>query len=227
MLHLFLKGGPVMWPLLVASIVSLTVVIERIFFVLIQKSNETPELRKKMLFAVESGQFQRAAAMGEGSKDSIVNILTNGLKHRELLTTTLMASASDELKKYSRGISILDTIITLAPLLGLLGTVTGMIRAFGLLGVQELETPSVITGGIAEALIATAFGLGIAIFSLVPFNWLNAYVDNVRHQMEKAGSVLEVLVAKTTNKTSLEKEQESETKQLYETSPRVQTSRSN
>jgi biopolymer transport protein ExbB len=87
---------------------------------------------------------------------------------------------------------VLDTIITLAPLLGLLGTVTGLIRSFGLLGAQELEAPAAITGGIAEALIATAFGLGIAIVALIPFNYLNARLEETRRQMEDAATHLEL-----------------------------------
>ena len=98
------------------------------------------------------------------------------------------------MKRFNRGLSILDTSITLAPLLGLLGTVTGMIHAFGLLGTQELNAPVAITGGIAEALIATAFGLGIAILSLIPFNFLNSQAEQARHEIEDAGTRLELLL---------------------------------
>ena len=89
---------------------------------------------------------------------------------------------------------MLDTIITLAPLLGLLGTVTGLIRSFGLLGAQELDAPAAITGGIAEALIATAFGLAIAIVALIPFNYLNARLEEARHEIEDASTHLELLL---------------------------------
>ncbi len=197
MFHLFQKGGPIMWPLLIASIMSMTVVIERILFVLMQKKAERPESRKKIFYFVETGDLEQAKAAGDKLKDPVVKMLVSGLKHRQTLQTALYAAASSELKKYERGLPVLDTIITLAPLLGLLGTVTGMINAFGLLGASELGAPAAITGGIAEALIATAFGLGIAIFSLIPFNWLNAYVENIRHQMESAGSLLESLLAKS------------------------------
>ncbi len=196
MFELFHKGGPIMWPLLLASFTGMTVVFERLIFVFIQKRAEKPESRKKVFYCLERGDVEQAKAAGEKSKDPVVKMLMSGLKHPLTLQTALYASASSELKKYERGISVLDTIITLAPLLGLLGTVTGMIRAFGLLGASELEAPAAITGGIAEALIATAFGLGIAIFCLIPFNWLNAYVENIRHQMENAGSLLENLMAK-------------------------------
>ncbi len=196
MFLLFAKGGPVMWPLLVASLLGMTVVLERILFIVRQKRSENPELRKKIFFCVEAGDMEQALQKGLDSKDWIVQMLVEGLQHPASLQTTLLSAASDQLKKINRGISVLDTIITLAPLLGLLGTVTGMIGAFGLLGAQELDAPSAITGGIAEALIATAFGLGTAIFCLIPFNGLNSYSENARHEMEQAGSTLEVLIAK-------------------------------
>jgi biopolymer transport protein ExbB len=78
-------------------------------------------------------------------------------------------------------------------LLGLLGTVTGMMGSFSLIG-GELSAPGAITGGIAEALIATAFGLGIAIISLLPFNFLNARLDEATHEIESASTQLELLV---------------------------------
>ncbi len=196
MFSLFHKGGPIMWPLLCASILGMTVVIERVLFVLKQKTNQRQLLRKKIILCAEAGDFDQAKAAGENCKDYVVNVLVQGIRHKESLQLALVTAASDHLKKASRGIVILDTIITLAPLLGLLGTVTGMISAFGLLGAQELDAPTAITGGIAEALIATGFGLGIAITCLIPFNWLNAYVENMKHEMEQAGSVLETIMSK-------------------------------
>jgi biopolymer transport protein ExbB len=74
------------------------------------------------------------------------------------------------------------------------GTVTGMIRAFGLLGTAELDAPTAITGGIAEALIATAFGLLIAITALLPFNFLNTRLEEARHEIETAAAHLERLL---------------------------------
>ncbi len=105
-----------------------------------------------------------------------------------------MQAANTELKRFSQGLPILDTVITLAPLLGLLGTVTGMIHAFGLLGSRELEGPTVITGGIAQALIATACGLGIAIIALIPFNYLNARLEEARHEIEDTVTHLELIL---------------------------------
>jgi biopolymer transport protein ExbB len=110
------------------------------------------------------------------------------------MSNAFLRAANQELQRFNRGLPVLDTIITLAPLLGLLGTVTGLIHAFGLLGAQELGSPVAITGGIAEALIATAFGLGIAIVALIPFNYLNARLEEARNEIQDAGSQLELLL---------------------------------
>ena len=87
----------------------------------------------------------------------------------------------------------MDTLVTLAPLLGLLGTVTGLMRAFLQIGSAELAV-SAVTGGIGEALIATACGLGIAIFSLIPFNYFSARVTQLQFDLETAATNVEVLV---------------------------------
>jgi biopolymer transport protein ExbB len=104
----------------------------------------------------------------------------------------MLRAANRELKRFNRGLTILDTAITLAPLLGLLGTVIGMISSFNMIGGEELGAPTAITGGIAEALIATAFGLGIAIAALLPFNYLNAREEEARLEMQDAASHVEL-----------------------------------
>ena len=120
------------------------------------------------------------------------------LAHRETsLESAILYAQAQELKRFRRGIPILDTVITLAPLLGLLGTVTGMMGSFSLIG-GELSSPGAITGGIAEALIATAFGLGIAITALLPFNFLNTKTEVARHELESAATQLELLVKPAT-----------------------------
>jgi biopolymer transport protein ExbB len=197
MIQLFLKGGPVMWPLLLTSITAVAVVVERILFLLRESRQGDPVALNKILTLVEERKVDEAAAAGGSSRDPVVQVLVSGLQHREeSYTNAILRKANEILKGYNRGLSTLDTIITLAPLLGLLGTVTGMIRAFGLIGNQEIGMPTAITGGIEEALIATAFGLGIAILALIPFNYLNARQEEVRHEIEDAASQLEILLAK-------------------------------
>lgn len=195
MIQIFLKGGPIMWPLLLTSLVALTVVIERLIFILRERGKRQPEVVEKILSLVEQGKSGAAAQAGQGTADFVARTLTYALEHREKsLSNALLRAANQELARFNRGLTVLDTVITLAPLLGLLGTVTGMIHAFGLLGASELGAPTAITGGIAEALIATAFGLGIAIVALIPFNYLNSRLEEARHELEDAASHLELLL---------------------------------
>ncbi|MCM8811782.1 MAG: MotA/TolQ/ExbB proton channel family protein [Candidatus Omnitrophica bacterium] len=192
---LFMKGGPVMWPLLVSSLVAVSVVIERLLFIAREKRRRSPELVEQILSSAETGQIDEAIRAGKNSEDFVARTLVYGLTHREKsFSNALFRAANQELKRFNQGLPVLDTIITLAPLLGLLGTVTGMIRSFGLLGNSALEAPTVITGGIAEALIATAFGLAIAIVALIPFNYLNARQEEARHEIEDASTHLELIL---------------------------------
>ena len=193
-MHIFKKGGPIMYPLLVASILSLLTVLERLSFLFMERLRRDPKALSRFFTAIGEGRIEEAMIDGEKSKFFVVRSLAYALRHKEeSLASALMYAQSRELKRFRRGIPILDTVITLAPLLGLLGTVTGMMGSFSLLG-GELNDPGAITGGIAEALIATAFGLGIAITSLIPFNALNNRIEVVTHDLQSAGTQLELLV---------------------------------
>ena len=200
MIQLFIKGGPIMWPILIASLIALTVVIERFIFIAQEKLRSQPDVVGKMLSCVEHGDLEGAIRAGKASKDFIARTLTYALEHRDKsVSEALLRAANWELQRFSRGLSVLDTIITLAPLLGLLGTVTGMIHSFGLIGENELGAPQAISGGIAEALIATAFGLGVAILCLIPFNYLNSRLEEARHEIQDAASHIELYLMKLPN----------------------------
>lgn len=195
--QLFLKGGPIMWPLLLTSIISVAVVLERFFFMARERQLRDQAMVDTILRNVESGKIEQAITAGKESRDFVARTLVYALQHRQQsLSSAILRAANLELKRFNRGISVLDTIVTLAPLLGLLGTVSGMIHAFGLLGGAEIGMPTAISGGIAEALIATAFGLCIAIVSLLPFNYLNSRLEQARHELEDAASHLELLLVK-------------------------------
>jgi biopolymer transport protein ExbB len=193
MIEFFYKGGPIMWPILLTSIIAVTVVIDRLFFVVRERLRRDPRVVREVLGKVENGDYAGAARLGEASKDFVARTLTYALTHRDKsVSDALLRAAAWELKRFNRGISILDTVITLAPLLGLLGTVTGMIHSFGLLGGAEIEAPQAIAGGIAEALIATASGLAVAILALLPFNYMNAQLEEARNDIQDAATHLEL-----------------------------------
>lgn len=200
-----------MWPLLAASIASLSVVVERVLFIVREKKRRDPEAIDDIFASSERGDIPAAIRAGKDSKDFVARTLIYGLTHRDKsFSNALLRAANKELKRFGQGLVMLDTIITLAPLLGLLGTVSGMIHAFGLLGAKQLEAPAAITGGISEALIATAFGLAIAIISLIPFNYLNARLEEARHELEDAANNLEMLLMKPQCAKLLNKEVECE-----------------
>jgi biopolymer transport protein ExbB len=192
--HIFIKGGPIMWPMLAASVVGLAVVIERVIFLLNEQRKRSPKTVNRFFQEVAKGNLPGAIAIANDSKDAICKTMGFALENREAsLSHALTYAETRTLKRYRRGIAVLDTVITLAPLLGLLGTVTGMMGSFAVIG-GDLSSPGAITGGIAEALIATAFGLIIAIVCLIPFNYLNNRIEGVETELLAAGEQLKLLM---------------------------------
>jgi len=196
-IQFFLKGGPVMWPILICAVVAAAVVGERTFWWLREKGRRDPQKLEKVLAALENGDAAAASQLTENSEDPIVRMIGRGLGHIGHLHSSLLGAlqlaAGVELKRAGRFLVVMDTLVTLAPLLGLLGTVTGLMRAFLSVGSAELAV-SAVTGGIGEALIATACGLGIAIFSLVPYNFFSSKVAQLQFELETAATNVEVMV---------------------------------
>ena len=190
----FHKGGPVMWPILIVSIVALTVVLERCIWWSGRWFRRDPKRIEKVFTAIENGDTAEASRLSRGSRDPVLRMLWNGLNHQHSsLEAALQVAAGIEIKRAGRFLVVMDTLVTLAPLLGLLGTITGLIRSFSFLGNEELAVQAV-TGGIAEALIATACGLGIAIFALIPFNFFTSRVSNLEFELQTAATNLEVML---------------------------------
>src|SRR5213592_2505449 len=190
----FHKGGPIMWPILIVSIIGLTVVIERIFWWTGRWFRRDPKRIEKVFTAIENGDTTEASRLSRGSRDPVLRMMWNGLNHQHAsLQGALQVAAGIEIKRAGRFLVVMDTLVTLAPLLGLLGTITGLIRSFSFLGNEELAVQAV-TGGIAEALIATACGLGIAIFALIPFNFFTSRVSNLEFELQTAATNLEVML---------------------------------
>ena len=194
----FHKGGPIMWPILIVSIIGLTVVIERIFWWTGRWFRRDPKRIEKVFTAIENGDTAEASRLSRGSRDPVLRMMWNGLNHQHAsLQGALQVAAGIEIKRAGRFLVVMDTLVTLAPLLGLLGTITGLIRSFSFLGNEELAVQAV-TGGIAEALIATACGLGIAIFALIPFNFFTSRVSNLEFELQTAATNLEVMLGSQT-----------------------------
>ena len=190
----FIKGGYIMWPILLVSITAIAVVLERIFWWLGRWMRRDPKRIEKVFTAIEVGDVAEASRLSRDSRDPVLRMIWNGLNHQHAsLQGALQVAAGIEIKRAGRFLVVMDTLVTLAPLLGLLGTITGLMKSFSFLGNEELAVQAV-TGGIAEALIATAAGLGIAIFALIPFNFFTSRVSNLEFELQTAATNLEVML---------------------------------
>jgi biopolymer transport protein ExbB len=199
MWHIFDKGGPVMYPLLACSIIALSVVIERAIFWLKLGMQSKPALVDEILELARQGDWESIKNKTVHTKDYILKILVSGILHKEFSMIKAMESAaSDEIKHMRRFMGVLDTMITVAPLLGIFGTVLGIISSFEVLGLTGIEHPQEVTAGIAQALITTAAGLGIAILSVFPYNYFNSRVENAAVLIEKYATSLEIVFEKLT-----------------------------
>ena len=200
-MELFKHGGPIMWPILLVSFMMITVAIERVIFIFRENGRRQPEVVNKMLEKMESNDVEGALELGKKSQDYVARILVYAISHKEhSLGNAFTRAANQEMQRFSQGLPTLDTCITAAPLLGLLGTVTGMMGTFAALNTVGGDIGSsmgTITGGVAEALIATMCGLAIAIMGLLPFNYLNARSEEARHDIEDASNSLEIIINKT------------------------------
>ena len=197
MMQFFTDGGPVMYPLLVCSILVLTVIIERTIFWLTLDLGRDPKLLDEIMELCRVGDWESVRHRVSGSKDYIIKVLVSGILHRQFsMIKAMEAAAVEEIKQMRRYMGVLDTMITVAPLLGILGTVLGIIDSFEVMGTAGIEHPRLVTAGIARALITTASGLGIAILSVFPFNFFNSRVERAAMNMEKYATSLEIVYKK-------------------------------
>jgi len=186
-----------MYPLLACSIIALTVIIERSLFWVIEGMRGNRALLDRILQLCQKGDWDGVKEKVAESKDFVTRVLVTGILHRDFSMTKAMESAAaEEIKRMRRYMAVLDTMITVAPLLGIFGTVLGIIMSFELLGASGIENPQAVTAGIAQALITTASGLGIAILSVFPYNYFNSRVENAVLTIEKYATSLEIVYEK-------------------------------
>ena len=192
----FEAGGPVMWPILITAIVAVAVVGERTFWWLRESGKRDPQTLEKLFGALEAGDFREASRVSKDSEDPVIRMIWHGMNHfHSSLQGALQVAAWVELQKAGRFLTVMDTLVTLAPLLGLLGTVSGIFRTFLSIGSATVEgATGQITGGIGEALIATMCGLAIAIFSLIPFNYFTRRLAQMQFELESAATNVDIMV---------------------------------
>lgn len=191
------SGGPVMWPLLACSLVVLTVICERILFWIQIKRRRNRKLMDEILQLAESGKWQQIKEKTRNCDDHVIRMINVGILHRDYdMSKAMEAEARHRIKKMSQFMTVLDTMITVAPLLGILGTVLGIISSFKMLGTGGIADPKLVTGGIAQALITTATGLTISIITVFPYNYFKSRIEHATHIMEKYATSLEVVYKK-------------------------------
>jgi biopolymer transport protein ExbB len=183
-----------MYPLLACSLVSLTVIVERGLFWIGEKRRIDDLLINEVLEFARLRKHEEIKTKVKGASDYTVKVLVCGLVHREYsLSKAMEMAAMEEIKRMRRYLPVLDTIITAAPLLGILGTVIGIIHSFDMLGMAGIQDPQAVTAGIAQALITTAAGLVIAILTLFPYNYFMTKVEKAASRIEKYATSLEIV----------------------------------
>jgi biopolymer transport protein ExbB len=187
MLEFFIKGGITMYPILIGSLLSVTIFFERMFYL---KSVKTKS--KKFIIRlnnlVKKGSIESAISFCRKNSIPISKIMLSGLlkygQRREEIKEAIEDSANLESPELEKNLSVLATVGNVAPLFGLLGTVFGMIRAFNVIATIGVGQAQPLAGGISEALLTTAFGLSVAIPTVIFFNYLSARVDILIRDME-------------------------------------------
>lgn len=186
--HLFNKGGLVMYPLVLCSLIVFAIFFERIK-VYRQAKSDVDGLRQSIK-ATRTGSMADLLSACQKDQGVASKVLCEAMEQggsAEIQQEIIEGACSIEVSHLRQYLNYLDTIVTLSPLLGLLGTVVGMIGSFSVLSISEGE-PFAITGGVGEALVATATGLCVAIIALVVHTYLAQYLDNLVSEMEELGS---------------------------------------
>jgi biopolymer transport protein ExbB len=194
MFNFFLKGGHLMWPILLCSIISIAIILER-FYCFYRIKTKTPNIFPRVKALIKDGKPDEALKLCEKTPGPIAHILAVGIHIRnrgpEEKEKLISKAGSKIVRHLDKNLRVLAIISNVATLLGLLGTVTGMIRVF--MKIQELGgrvDAVVLAGGIWEALITTAAGLFVAIPTLVAYHYFEGRVEDISSQMKDAASEL-------------------------------------
>lgn len=187
LLDIFYKGGPLMYPILLCSIMALAIFFERVWtYWGIQRSATSLAIEIETL--VRKDHVVEALAICQSRQTMMSSIFVVALNAaglpRDQVKTLVEEVGSRHSAKLDRYLGLLGTIATISPLLGLLGTVLGMIRAFTQLSIDGVGSPATLGGGISEALITTASGLAVAIPIILLHKYLASRADSLSNQVE-------------------------------------------
>ncbi|MFO7609292.1 MAG: MotA/TolQ/ExbB proton channel family protein [Candidatus Krumholzibacteriia bacterium] len=187
MWEMILAGRYMMIPITLASLVGLAVIIER-FIVINRQRIIAPEIAQAVETLSASEDLKVAYAICERRPGPFANIVRAGLDHADndwtVIRDVLQEAGRQEATRLTRRLGVLETVAAVSPLLGLLGTVLGMIRVFAAVSAAGLGNPETLSAGISEAMVTTAAGLIIGIPALVAYNWLNGRADRIIFELE-------------------------------------------
>ena len=198
MFSMLMHGGWMMVPLALCSLVSLTIIIERfLYFRRLGNGGGNGGGAEQVLELVHKGKVPEGQKLAQTSPLPALRVLAAGLAHPGDPVKAMEAAGVSQYAAMKRGLPALDTIVTLAPLLGLLGTIIGMINSFQIMAaVSAGGSPHAVTGGVAEALICTATGIAIAVITLIPYNYFMSRVEQESESIEQYATQLEMVLSK-------------------------------
>ena len=191
-IHFFHQGGTVMYFLLAASIFVVFIAVERALY--FAGADAGRSFAHAFMLHIANGQFKEAVQLTEVKRGSISDILFSAIsknsKNSRKMNSYMEVQSGIALSKFRNRLYYLSVVVTMAPLLGLLGTISGMISTFSVFNLDAGD-PTAITGGVGEALIATAMGLCVAIIALAVHAYFSQRIENIVTDMEMCFSVAE------------------------------------
>lgn len=189
MVDYFVKGGPFMWPILIALIIGLMYSLER-FWTLMRSTINARKFSEDIRQALTDGGSQKAIDLCTRTRGPIANVFHAGLLRMERgidsVEKAVMSSGTIEMAFLEKNLVWLATVTSLAPMLGFLGTVSGMVGAFDAIAKANDISPSLVAGGISEALLTTMFGLIVAIIIQFCHNFFVSRIDKIVADMEES-----------------------------------------
>lgn len=198
MVDILVKGGVILWLILLLSVVATVIIIERLLYFRKLKVDEEKMIHR-LRVTLQKGHYDEALSICENNPSPVTNLMKVGIEHRaypqETIKESILDAANLEVPSLEKNLSALGTISHITPLLGLLGTVTGNIAAFGVLGkFGAVGDPGLLAKGISEALLTTAAGLIVAIPAIVFYNHLVNRVNRIVLRMENRVNELVLLL---------------------------------
>jgi len=195
MIALILKGGWVMGPLLICSVVAFSFIIERVLFWKNVTNKMDTNTTAAILTSLSNDKQDQAYKLAKNSEDEINQVLASALSYPDgKRQPAIDLAVSRVLVKNKQHMAVLETLISISPMLGILGTVIGIIMSFDVVSQSGVQDPRLVTEGIGQALITTATGLMIAIATTVPYNYFLSKIDNFNHRLETTLSDLEIRI---------------------------------